>query len=54
MHACLYEHLFFSCFCKDLEAHVGEVNKVNEVAEELVADQHPETETIQDKQKVFN
>ncbi|XP_071821753.1 spectrin alpha chain, non-erythrocytic 1-like isoform X5 [Apostichopus japonicus] len=44
----------FQEFNKDLEAHVGEVNKVNEVAEELVADQHPETETIQDKQKEMN
>ncbi|KAJ8038539.1 Spectrin alpha chain, non-erythrocytic 1 [Holothuria leucospilota] len=44
----------FEEFNKDLEAHEGEVNKVNEVADQLVAEEHPETETIKEKQKEMN
>ncbi|GFO16769.1 spectrin alpha chain [Plakobranchus ocellatus] len=44
----------FDEFQKDLQNHEDKVAEVNNLAEQLVADQHPEEETIRQKQQEVN
>lgn len=44
----------FDEFQKDLQNHEEKVNEINSLAEQLIADGHPEEETIRTKQKEVN
>ncbi|RUS85999.1 hypothetical protein EGW08_006269 [Elysia chlorotica] len=44
----------FDEFQKDLQNHEDKVAEVNNLAEQLVADQHPEEQTIREKQREVN
>lgn len=43
----------FIIFVQDLQNHEDKVAEVNNLAEQLVADGHPEEETIRQKQQVI-
>lgn len=45
---------FYICLDQDLQNHEEKVNEINNLAEQLVSDGHPEEDTIRQKQEEVN